>query len=307
MPCFCDELAGLVQQDLRRRLLRLRVELGDHGARRVDRHRAGLPVDQRHHRLVVVELSRGRGHGFLERAEHLFGVDVFLPRHLSDHRRIDVHRNVLLLTISPGAPATRIPAAPAEYRRNGHYRFCGSPHQRHGARRRRLARAFRAGFGCPTAGLPEPFEASGSDGRLGLHAHAPADEPPGVVERVELPVEAGRRDLERRSRARSRRRRRAGPRPRATPPRSPRPRRSCRPRARGPAGGPKPGRAPEVSTASRRHFFSRAIARDLLGRLRFAASFFALSANKKAGLRPLPCTSRAVSVYQMRRRAATGA
>src|SRR5438445_9043612 len=32
-------------------------------------------------------------------------------------------------------------------------------------------------------------------GRVGLHAHAASDESPGIVERVELPVEAGGRDL----------------------------------------------------------------------------------------------------------------
>ena len=126
-----DERLRLVEQNLRRRLLGLRVELGDDRARGVDGHRARLPVDQRDHGLVVVVLSRGRGHGLFQRAEHLLGVDVFLARNLSDDRRIDDHGNPLS-PIAPGVlvAATRSRAGRVEYRRNGHYRFCDRPHQR---------------------------------------------------------------------------------------------------------------------------------------------------------------------------------
>src|SRR6266487_1914989 len=46
------------------------------------------------------------------------------------------------------------------------------------------------------AGIARPVGGQGEHGRVGLHANAPSDESPGVVERVELPVEAGRRNFE---------------------------------------------------------------------------------------------------------------
>src|SRR6266496_4251164 len=109
------------------------------------RHLPRFAVDRRHDGLVVVELARGRGHRLFQRGEHLLRIDVLLARHLSDDRRIDDHRKAPLLN-SP-FPATETRALPPEYRRNGHYRFCGFPHQRPRADRPRRGRGFPRSYG----------------------------------------------------------------------------------------------------------------------------------------------------------------